>query len=241
MPAKARLFHSRTGRPPRRASASRKGAYLLIGLVLVPSCLAAAYSTVWQIIHSGDFRETIVFFIIGFASYLTFFLAFGKPVRAYIVGHELTHAFWVFLFRGKVREIRLSGKRGQIKATKGNVLIALAPYFFPLYTILLIAAYLVASLWINFGHYRRLVIFAIGFTWSFHLLLNLFVLPRGQEDLRVSGSFFSLVVIFLFNVVVLGLIMAFVSEGITVRSYLSRLTHDLARFYTGIVRAMGIG
>lgn len=212
-----------------------------MGLLLLPSCVAVAYSTTRQIIHSGDFRQTIVFFFIGFASYLTFFLAFRKPVRAYIVGHELTHALWVFLFRGKVREIRLSGQRGQVKATKSNILIALAPYFFPLYTILLIVAYFLASIWIDFGNYYRLVVAAIGFTWAFHLLLNIFILSRGQEDLRISGSFFSLVLILVLNVIVLGLIMAFVSRGITLKSYLSVLTHDVARFYTAIGRALGIG
>ncbi len=229
--------------PPRsltmkKRSAIRKGIYILFALLLLPSCVAVAYSTLRQIIHSGDFRQTIAFFLIGFASYLTFFLAFRKPVRAYIVGHELTHALWVFLFRGKVREIRLSKRGGQIKATKSNTLIALAPYFFPLYTIALMAAYSLLSIWINFGNYYRLVVAAIGFTWSFHLLLNIFIIQRGQEDLRISGSFFSLVIIILFNVIVFGLIMCFVSEGITLKGYLSGLTKDVARFYTAIFRVV---
>jgi len=233
---------------PRRASTSehkvsaiRRGLYVLIGILLLPSCLAVAYSTIWQIIHSGDFGQTIIFFFMGCASYLTFFIAFRKPVRTYILGHELTHALWVFLFRGKVHEIRLSGKQGRIKATKRNILIALAPYFFPLYTILLIVACSLASRWITFGRYYRLVVFAIGFTWSFHLLLNIFILRLEQEDLKISGGFFSLITIFLLNVIVLGLIMAFVSNGITLKSYLSRLTHDVVSFYTAVSRVLGVG
>jgi len=223
-----------------KMAALRKGAYFLVGLLLLPSSLAAAYSTISQIIHSGDFRQTILFFLIGFASYLTFFVAFRKPLRAYIVGHELTHALWVFLFRGKVHEIRLSGRQGRIKATKRNTLIALAPYFFPLYTLLLITAYSLARRWIHFGNYYRVVVFAIGFTWSFHLLLNIFILRRGQDDLKFSGSFFSLVLIVLLNLLVLGLIMAFVSEGITLKSYVSGLTRDVVGFYTAIGRALGL-
>ncbi len=216
----------------------RKPAYFFVGLLLLPACFGVAYSTIHQIVHSGDFRRSIVFFFIGCASYLTFFLAFRKPLRPYLLGHELTHALWVFLFRGKVHEIRLSSQHGQIKATKRNTLIALAPYFFPFYTILLIAAYLVASVWIDFGDYFRFVVFALGFTWSFHLLLNLFVLHRGQEDVRLSGSFFSLVLIFLFNFLVFGLLMAFVSDGISFRDYLSRLTQDVLSFYTAVARAI---
>ena len=208
---------------------------------MLPACGAVAYSTIRQITHSGDFRNSIVFFFIGFASYLTFFLAFRKPLRPYLIGHELTHALWVVLFRGKVHEIRLSKQRGQIKATKRNTLIALAPYFFPLYTVLLILVYSIASLWIRFGNYRHFVVFAIGFTWSFHLLLNLFMLRRGQEDLRMSGSFFSLVLIFLFNLIVFGLIMGFIAEGITFKGYVSKLTQDVVSFYSAVVRAVGLG
>ena len=121
----------RTLRRGQEPSAIRKGVYVFAGLLVLPCCLAAAYSTVRQIAHSGDFQETTVFFLIGFASYLTFFLAFHKPVRTYIIGHELTHALWVLLFRGKVREVHLSKNQGRVKATKTNALIALAPYFFP--------------------------------------------------------------------------------------------------------------
>jgi hypothetical protein len=221
------------------ATATRKVACLLIGVLLIPICVAVGYSTAWQIVRCGDFRQRIVFFFIGFASYLIFFIAFRKPLRAYLVAHELTHVLWVWLFGGKVHEIRLSSRQGQVKATKKNTLIALAPYFFPVYTLLLIAACGLVSLWVNLGGYFRLVSFAIGFTWSFHLLLNIFVLGRGQEDVRMSGSFFSLVLIFTLNVLVLGLIMVFLSEGITLKSYLSLLTRDVVRFYSAIARAIG--
>lgn len=223
---------------PNRAGIFRKAIYFLIGLLLLPACAAVACSTFRQVAQSGDFRGSIVFFLIGFTSYLTFFVAFRKPLRPYLLGHELTHALWVVLFRGKVREIRLSEKRGQVKATKLNTLIALAPYFFPFYTVLVVAAYGIASLWITFGIYHRLVLFAIGFTWSFHLLLNLYMLQRGQEDLRVSGRFFSLVVILLLNLIVLGLILGFIAEGITFKSYLASLAADVIGFYKAVVQVV---
>ncbi len=219
----------------------RKSVYFVVGLVVLPGCAAVAYSTIAQVARSGDFQNSIVFFFIGFASYLIFFLTFRKPLGPYLLGHELTHALWVMLFRGRVQEIRLSRQRGQIKATKTNTLIALAPYFFPLYTVLLIAAYCVACMWIDLGNYRRLVIFAIGFTWSFHLLLNVFVLCRGQEDLKMSGSFFSLVAILTLNVIVFGLITAFISEKIALKDYISTLTCEVVRFYSAVVRAIGPG
>ncbi len=215
----------------------RKAVYLLFGVLLIPLCVGVGYSTIRQIIASDDLRQNVVFFFIGFVSYLTFFVAFRKPLRPYLLGHELTHALWVWLFRGKVRDIRLSSQRGQIKATKRNILIALAPYFFPFYTVLVMLGYWLVSLWVEFGLYRRLVVFVIGFTWSFHLLLNLFVLRRGQEDLRLSGGFFSLVVIFLFNFLIFGLIMVFVCDDLSLKGYLSKLTKDVLSFYTAVMRS----
>jgi len=225
-------------RAPNRAGIFRKAVYFLVGLLLLPACGAVANSTFRQVAESGDFRASIIFFLIGFASYLTFFVAFRKPLHPYLLGHELTHALWVVLFRGKVHEIRLSEKRGQVKATKLNTLIALAPYFFPLYTVVVVIAYGIASLWVKFGIYHRLVLFAIGFTWSFHLLLNLYMLRRGQEDLRVSGSFFSLVLIFLLNLIVLGLILGFIAEGITFKSYLACVVKDVIAFYNAAVEVV---
>jgi hypothetical protein len=227
-------------RAPHRAGIFRKTLYFFIGLLLLPACAAVAYSTFRQVAESGDFRGSVVFFLIGFTSYLTFFIAFRKPLRPYLLGHELTHALWVVLFRGKVHEIRLSERRGQVKATKLNTLIALAPYFFPFYTVLVVVAYGIATLWVNFGIYHRLVLFAIGFTWSFHLLLNLYMLQRGQEDLRVSGRFFSLVVILLLNLIVLGLILGFIAEGITFKSYLATVLADVIGFYKAVIEVVGL-
>jgi hypothetical protein len=99
-------------------------------------------------------------------------------------------------------------------------------------------AYWVAAMWVDFGGYYRVVVFATGFSWSFHFLLNLFILGRGQEDLRLSGRFLSIAVIVLFNVIVLGLMMVFVSEGITLKGYVSGLGKDVACFYAAVFRVL---
>ena len=51
----------------------------------------------------------------------------------YVVGHELTHVVWSWLFGGKVKKFRASSSGGEVVVTKSNFLVALAPYFFPLY------------------------------------------------------------------------------------------------------------
>ena len=54
----------------------------------------------------------------------------------YVFGHELTHALWVWLMGGRVSRFRVGRDGGHIVTDKNNFWIALAPYFFPLYSLL---------------------------------------------------------------------------------------------------------
>ena len=53
----------------------------------------------------------------------------------YVFGHELTHALWVWLMGGRVSRFRVGRDGGHIVTDRNNFWIALAPYFFPLYSI----------------------------------------------------------------------------------------------------------
>lgn len=43
----------------------------------------------------------------------------------------------------------------------------------------------------------------LGVTWTFHMVWTLWMLPRDQPDLKEHGTFFSLVLIYLVNVLLL--------------------------------------
>jgi hypothetical protein len=60
------------------------------------------------------------------------------PVKTYVVAHELTHALWGLLCGARVSHLRVSEGGGSVRLSKSNIVITLAPYFFPLYTILVI-------------------------------------------------------------------------------------------------------
>ena len=47
----------------------------------------------------------------------------------------------------------------------------------------------------------------IGSTWSFHMLWTLWMIPRDQPDLRENGTFLSLVIIYLANLLLLVLLL----------------------------------
>ena len=124
-----------------------------------------------------------------------------KPVRLYILGHELTHAVWGVLFGARVSNLKVSLRGGSVTLTKSNVLITLAPYFFPFYTMLVVLAALVVRLFVSPLPLPAIWLFAVGFTWCFHLCFTLRALAQHQPDVTEYGHLFSWVFIWTFNVV----------------------------------------
>ena len=221
-----------------RSSRSARLLYFVLGVLVLPACAALTVTCVRAIALAADLKSNLLFFGTGFVSHLAFFLVFNKPIRTYIIGHELTHALWVVLMRGSVKRVKLNKKSGYVHATKVNPLIALAPYFFPMYMLAVIGLYYLAKLFWPMGRYVNYLLFAVGFTWSFHLLLNTWMLARHQDDVRVAGVAFSYVAIYLLNIVVLGLLLCFVSTSITLRNISAAAWRDLAYAYTLVVRPL---
>ena len=137
----------------------------------------------------------------GFAAFLVLWMVLPqKPVRLYVLGHELTHAVWGLLFGARVSNLRVSLSGGSVTLTKSNVLITLAPYFFPFYTMLVVLAALVMRLFVSPLPGTFAWLFAIGFTWCFHLCFTLRALAQRQPDVIEYGHLFSWVFIWTFNV-----------------------------------------
>jgi hypothetical protein len=81
---------------------------------------------------------------------------------------------------GRVSRFKVGREGGHILTDKNNFLIALAPYFFPLYSILVLALYGALSLFVNLQPYGRLLYAVIGGTWAFHLTFTCWMIPKNQ-------------------------------------------------------------
>ena len=122
----------------------------------------------------------------------------------YVLGHELTHAVFVVLCRGKVTDFHVSSQGGYITTNKTNLVIALSPYFVPFWAVVGALLYAALRFCLSLSPVWDLVFYAaIGVTWTFHLLWTLWMLPRDQPDLQEHGTLLSLVVIYLANLLVL--------------------------------------
>ena len=132
----------------------------------------------------------------------------------YVLGHELTHAVFVVLFRGRVTEFHVSTQGGYITTNKTNMVIALSPYFVPFWAVVAAVIYGGLGLFMELGTRWDLAFFAvIGVTWTFHMVWTLWMIPRDQPDLRDNGTLLSLVVIYLANLVVLVVLLCVADDA----------------------------
>jgi drug/metabolite transporter superfamily protein YnfA len=104
------------------------------------------------------------------------------------------------------------------------------PYFFPLYSILAIAIYGLLSLFLNMQPYGRPLYAVIGATWAFHFIFICWMIPKNQSDLRDHGTFFSLVVIYLMNALLLSALLIIASPQITFASFAADLVTNIGTF-----------
>ncbi|MDZ4815393.1 MAG: hypothetical protein SGI71_03905 [Verrucomicrobiota bacterium] len=181
---------------------------LLIAIELLPFVYGITVAFASVINRLGGFQslsttQPLLLFLGGVVACVVLFVALPRPMRLYVLGHELTHALWVWLLGGKVFSIKVTAEGGHIKTDTVNFWIALAPYFFPFYTFILLGLFLIASLFWNLVPYLSILYFLMGVTWGFHLYFTIVMIPTDQPDITMNGWVFSLVVIYIVNVLVL--------------------------------------
>lgn len=203
---------------------------LLIGVALLPFCVGAT-RTLWFLLRSIQPPSYTAVPLStwglagGFLLWLLLFFCLPRPVRSYVLAHELTHALWGWLMGARVSKLRVSGKSGSVTLSKSNFIIALAPYFFPFYTVLVIAAYVVLSLFLDLRAYEPLWLGFVGLTWGFHLTFTVTTLMTHQPDIHQNGRIFSYAIIYFLNILGIGFWVVAVASP-TLDFFADRLTTD---------------
>jgi len=175
----------------------------IIAVLLLPVCLGAAQA-LWMVLRaSGDATTIWVATLAGAACWVVIYLLLPKPMWVYVFGHEFTHALWVWAFGGSVKKFKASATGGHVVVTRNNFFIALAPYFFPVYVVLVVLVFLIGHLLWNWKNYLPWFHLFVGAAYAFHITLTWHILKSKQSDITEHGYLFSAVVIFLGNVGVL--------------------------------------
>ncbi|MEO7297268.1 MAG: hypothetical protein ABI042_01680 [Verrucomicrobiota bacterium] len=180
-----------------------KWAKLIIAIVLLPICLGS-FRTLWLVFHgAGSADQTWVPLLAGAACWICIFVLLPKPMLIYVFGHEFTHVLWTWLVGGKVKKFKATSKGGHVVVTKTNFLIALAPYFFPVYVALLVLIFAMGHLIWNWRAIAVWFHLLVGAAYAFHVTLTGHILKTRQTDITQQGYLFSAVIIYLGNVSVL--------------------------------------
>jgi len=198
--------------------------------------------------HSFWMTEDFWFFSLGCVLWL---LAFsgglywrGVPpfLKTYVRFHEWTHAIWAWQSNGHVGEIKINDDHGHVLTDKPTVLVTLAPYFYPLPCIVLTVLYLPLHI---FFHPEQVVLFSLmgesmsgiglfvllmGIGWGFHVTYTVWMIRKGQSDLRMHGNLFSLVVIYLVNLAVVTLFLFLTAAQVDAVQFLRALRDNAEDF-----------
>jgi hypothetical protein len=175
----------------------------IVAILLLPFCVGAALALGRVLSYTGRAQTIWVAVLAGAGCWLAVFLLLPKPMRIYVFGHELTHALWTWMFGGRVKKFKASARGGYVVTTKTNFLIALAPYFFPVYVAMVLAVFALCHWLWNWREYFVFLHLLIGAAYAFHVTLTSHILKTQQTDITSQGYLFSAVVVFLGNVLVL--------------------------------------
>jgi len=196
----------------------------MAALALIPFCIITTRAlfnvsddrgTFWM-----DLLSTTHFLYFGIGMFLMagwFFTGLLQRLFLYfyVLGHELTHAVFVYACGGKVAGMHVTADGGYVMTNKSNVLISLSPYFVPFWSVVVLAISSLLEMFFEIPYHNEALYLLIGASWAFHLLWTLWMIPRDQPDLKENGVFFSLVVIYLANVIVISILLCLAPGPLT--------------------------
>ena len=176
----------------------------LIGFALLPATWATSiwmYDLLQTLANDKTWlmSPSLWGLLIGFALWLLIYMVMPRPMRTYVLAHELTHALWAWALGARVSGIKVGKSGGHVRLSHTNFLITLAPYFFPLYTVLVILLFFILGFFYEVGAFIPIWMGWIGLTWGFHFTFTLSTLKTRQPDIQENGRLFSYVIIYLFN------------------------------------------
>ncbi len=150
--------------------------------------------------HGFATRGERLILLAGVAVYLGVHFFLRKPERMYLWAHEFSHLLAAKLFLRRVHQFHISSRTGGKVVLDGtNVVIDLAPYILPLYSLAALALVALAgraSPWVPVAYLP-----VCAYLFTMHLVFSAEGFVAGQPDLRRNGRLFSGGLVLLFLVV----------------------------------------
>lgn len=195
----------------------------LIGLLLLPVCAGTSMALFDLLKSLRPVGQTQLFFIGGMLTYALLYLVSFKMTFLYVLGHEAVHALFAVLSGGAVKSFSVSTKGGNVTTTKTNTIVSLGPYFFPIYTVFFALIFFVLGVFFQETYrYTNVFLYLSGFSIAFHFFMTFNSLKTEQQDLIENGHLFSLVLVYIINILVLALLLSLVFSNASMFVFLKR-------------------
>jgi hypothetical protein len=211
-----------------------KWAKAICGLLLLPACWGTARLLPRIAAAAGDSLDVWVPMASGAGCWIILVLFLPRQAWLYVLGHEMTHVVWSWLFGGKVKRFSINREGGFVVVTRSNFLVALAPYFFPLYAVLVVLLFGVLRLLLPSPAMVPVFHLLLGAAYAFHVTWTWEVLRTEQSDIRGQGILFSVAVIWLGNLWILILGISLLSGNPPISEVIRDLGGQIFREYLGV-------
>ena len=161
-----------------------------------------------------DVSRNYMFLLGSIFFFILHFLLSNKLQYFSTFEHELTHNIWALLFFKKPRGFHVNTDGSGLFEWSGStgllskVFILLSPYFFPTITMFLIILSLIIK-----DEFISIYILVIGMSFGYHIVSSIKEMHLGQTDITENGNFTSFNIIILMNLIMNGLVIAFINNG----------------------------
>jgi hypothetical protein len=209
---------------------------LIVGVLAAPLTVGVTSAFYSNFVMITQLAANLSYFTWGIGSYVILHLLFYKPTYLYVLGHESVHAGLAWVFGGKIKSFKVSEDGGSVGTDKSNFVIELGPYFIPIYAIIITVVYFVvaSSYSINGG----LFVFLIGFTLAMHMISTIEVMKIRQPDIVKSGYLFSIVTVYILNIVVISFIFSLMFQTFSMQKFFIDLWGQSKYIYVAVYRQL---
>ena len=190
---------------------------LAVAILSVPLAIGVSLAFYKNLILISELSGSLKYFLWGIGSYVALHLLFYRPTYLYVLCHEAVHARISWIFGGKIKSFKVSDKGGSVSTTKSNVVVELSPYFVPIYAIIISVIYFIIASSYNIN--GAIFIFLIGFALAFHMVSTIEVMKIRQPDIVKSGYFFSIVMVFVLNIVVISVMFGLLFSSFSLKKF----------------------
>ena len=201
---------------------------LLMILIIWP-----AIQSIEAVISQGINAYVMLWFALPFivTSVVFFMLPFLGGSFLAIMEHELTHMLFAILTGHKPVDLEVNQNKGGYLSFQGesNWLIALAPYFFPTFAVVIMLASLVYM-----GMDKPLpdIYWAVfGTMCGYHLVSTILEIHPKQTDFKSAGYVFTIAFLPGINLIVYGMLLAYACAGWSgIPAFMSLLMQNTGEF-----------